>query len=74
MTDRYHSLTVVLDTEVREDDAEFILNAIRMIKGVISVSGNVTSVNHYVAVELARQEIREKINEALYHTMPVTRP
>jgi hypothetical protein len=34
MTDRYNSLTVVLDRDIREDDAEHILNAIRMIKGV----------------------------------------
>ncbi|MEX3240471.1 hypothetical protein [Serratia quinivorans] len=66
MTDRYHSITVVLDREVREDDAEFILNAIRMIKGVASVSGNVSDSSHYAAVEQARLEIREQIYKIIY--------
>lgn len=38
MTDRHAGYVVVLANNVREDDAEEgVLNAIRMIKGVISV-------------------------------------
>jgi len=37
MTDRVQSLTVVLDDDYRVDDVEFIVNAIRMIKGVRTV-------------------------------------
>ena len=41
MTDRFHSLTVVLEREIRDDDAEPIIAAIKMIKGVAEVTGEV---------------------------------
>ena len=34
MTDRFKGLTVVLDRDIREDDAEYIIKTISMIKGV----------------------------------------
>ncbi|MCP9947236.1 hypothetical protein [Actinomadura madurae] len=37
MTERHSGYLVALDHDIREDDAEAILNAIRMIKGVQSV-------------------------------------
>lgn len=38
MTDRTISLSVTLDNEYRTYDAEFIVNAIKMIKGVLDVT------------------------------------
>lgn len=43
MTDRHSGYVVVLDHDMREDDAEAILNAIRMIKGVATVEPVVSS-------------------------------
>lgn len=37
MTDRYAGFTVVLQEDIREDDAEFLLTALRMLKGVLEV-------------------------------------
>lgn len=37
MTDRIQGFVVSLDKEIREDDIEYIVNAIRMIKHVESV-------------------------------------
>lgn len=37
MTDRYSGFVVALDEDIREDDAETVVAAIRMIKGVIRV-------------------------------------
>lgn len=38
MTDRYSAFIVMLDRDIREDDAEEgILTALRMLKGVVSV-------------------------------------
>lgn len=37
MTDRHSGYLVVLDHDIREDDAEHIINAIRMVKGVQDV-------------------------------------
>ena len=37
MTDRHSGYVVTLRTDVREDDGEAILTALRMVKGVLSV-------------------------------------
>lgn len=37
MTDRHSGYVVALSRDIRDDDAEHIINAIRMIKGVRSV-------------------------------------
>jgi len=37
MTERFSGFQVVLDQDIREDDAEAIITAIRMIKHVVSV-------------------------------------
>lgn len=67
MTDRFNAITVVLEKDIRDDDAEFILNAIRMIKGVLSVKGNVNDgVSEYVAKERVRREFRDKLLDIIY--------
>lgn len=66
MTDRYYALTVILEKDIREDDAEPILNAIRMIKGVQDVKGNVSDVSTYIAQEKARRHFGEKLWHVLY--------
>ena len=40
MTDRLNALTVSLDRDIREDDAEVIINAIKAIRGVNGVTAN----------------------------------
>lgn len=66
MTDRYHSLTVVLEHDLREDDAEPLMNAIKMLKGVIDVSGNVTDIITLTAQARARSEIGVKLLDIFY--------
>lgn len=63
MTDRYNTLTVVLGSDIREDDAEGILIAIRMIKGVLCVEGNVANPGDFMAETRAKREIMGKIHE-----------
>lgn len=65
MTDRFHSFTVVLKEPIREDDAEALMNAIRCLKGVIDVAGNVADANAYVAYSRARSELRDKLWDVL---------
>ena len=65
MTDRYNSFTVVLDHNIREDDAQSLMDAIRHFTNVISVEGNVSDINDYVAETRVRYEIRQKLFEAL---------
>lgn len=66
MTDRYNALTVVLERNIRDDDAETILAAIRMIKGVHSVTGNVADVESHIAEERARHELGQKLIAIIY--------
>lgn len=66
MTDRYNALTVVLEQDIRDDDAEALLNAIRQLRGVLSVTGNVSDMNSHIAQERARRDLGEKLWCVLY--------
>lgn len=66
MTDRYNTLTVVLERDIREDDAEALLSAIRMMRGVLTVEGNVADPGEYMAEERAKRHWQEKIAEVLW--------
>jgi hypothetical protein len=55
---------VVLDRDIR-DDAECILNAIRMIKGVCSVTGNVADMESHIAEQRVRHEFEQKLMSVL---------
>ncbi|MFA7218937.1 MAG: hypothetical protein WC119_00230 [Synergistaceae bacterium] len=60
MTDRIKGLTVTIEN-MREDDAENIINAVRMIKGVVDVNAHVADMDHYMAVETVRHQMRMQI-------------
>jgi hypothetical protein len=66
MTDRHAGYIITLDKDVREDDAEFVLNAIRMIKGVTAVDPIVSDNRLHMAELRAKTEIREKLFKVLY--------
>lgn len=63
MTSRVRTLTVVLENDVRTDDAETIAQLLRRIQGVCSVTpGPVVDVNDLIA----RSQVRRKLaNEIL---------
>lgn len=63
MTDRVNGFTVVLDKDYRDDDVEFIKQAISMIKGVVHVEGNIVSSNDYMAEQRVKMEIRKEMLE-----------
>lgn len=65
MTDRFHSLTVVLEEDMREDDAQAIIAAISQLRGVLRVAGEVTDLRAYIAEQRAKRELRIKILELL---------
>lgn len=65
MTDRFHSLTVVLETDLREDDAEAVMAAIAQLRGVIQVTGMVADPAAYMAEQRAKRDLRLKILELL---------
>ena len=63
MTDRYNALTVVLENDIRTDDAESLVKAIEQLRGVLSVTGVVSDINSYMAVERARHDLGVKLWE-----------
>lgn len=65
MSDRTVSLTVVLDKDYRVDDIDSILNAIRMVKGVINVDANVADSDTYIAYTRARYDLSDRLWKAL---------
>lgn len=66
MTDRLKGLVVTLDQDYRDDDAEAIINAIRQIKGVLSVSTSIaTGEDHFNRTRI-KYELGEKLWAVLY--------
>lgn len=66
MTDRVRVLTVLLDDDYRIDSIqEGVMQAIKMIKGVIHVEPIIVSGEDYFNREAARWELKKKVYEAL---------
>lgn len=65
MTDRFFALTVALDKDIREDDAQPIIAAIKMLRGVASVEPHVADLEFYTAYERARVDLVGKLWEVL---------
>jgi len=65
MTDRANGLFVALEQDIRTDDIEALEGAITMLRGVLSVSRNITDFNSHIASERARRELSEKLWEVL---------
>jgi hypothetical protein len=65
MTDRFYALTVVLEKDIREDDAEQIIDAIKMIKHVLNVKGNVSNPDIWTIETRLRHEIGMKLFDVL---------
>lgn len=70
MTDRIHSLTVVLEQDIRTDDVETIINAIRAIRFVGSVEKHVADLETHSARERVRLELGQKILDVIYPKRP----
>lgn len=66
MSDKYHSLTVVLKNDMNDEDAAGLMKAILYLKGVENVSGNVVNVSDYIAQSRAQMELGQKIIEVIY--------
>jgi hypothetical protein len=61
MTDRYHTLTVVLEDNIRVDDAESLMAAIRHLRGVLDVTGVVADLDSHMAEARVRRELSGKV-------------
>ncbi len=62
MTDRVKGITISLEQDVRTDDIEPILNAIRQIRGVADVDIIHTDMNDWLARSRVRSELANDFN------------
>lgn len=54
-----------LERDIRDDDAEPLIAAIRQMRGVLDVQAHVSDVASWTAEERARLELRTRILEVL---------
>lgn len=67
MTERYNALTVILENDIREDDAQALVAAIRQLRGVLNVTGEVCdSLASVIARERARRDLGDKLWRVIY--------
>lgn len=66
MTDRVNALLVVLEEDIRDDDAAATIAAIRQIKGVLDVTPNVVSSADAIADMRARHDLGQRLWHVLY--------
>lgn len=65
MTDRIAAFVVVLADDIREDDAEATLTALRMVKGVVEVTPHVADSTMITAAWRVNEKWRKLIYDML---------
>lgn len=65
MTTRHRGYVVVLERDIREDDAEAVINALKMVRGVIDVKPVESNIDAEISGVRARTEVRQKIYNVL---------
>jgi len=65
MTTRLKGVTVAFGHDIREDDAEWVINAIKMIKGVMDVKPIESQSQDWIIESRIRMDIRSKILDIL---------
>jgi hypothetical protein len=67
---RLKGLTVTFETDLRTDDAEDIITAVKQLRGVLDVQPVETVSGDYMAREVIRNELREKLFDVLAWRKP----
>lgn len=66
MTDRVNALIVTLHNDIRIDDVEPLMDAIRQFSLVLQVDPNIADIDSHVAYARARGELGGKLLNVLY--------
>lgn len=61
MTDRLKGVLITFDRDIRDDDAEAILTALKMVKGVMTVKPYIAGSEDYMMYHRGYQDCRTKI-------------
>lgn len=65
MTDRISHLVVGLAEDIREDDIDQIVTALKMVKGVIDVRPVVADYTEALAEERVRAQVKLRVHQAV---------
>lgn len=65
MTTRLKGLTVAFSHDIREDDAQAIIDAISMIKGILDVQPIKNTGDEWIIESRIKSELREKMFKIL---------
>lgn len=65
MSERYKSLTVVLDSSISHDDADTMANLLGMMRGVVGVRRNEETSDDVTVRMRLRSDVRLKLYEAI---------
>ncbi|MEM5624004.1 hypothetical protein AAHB47_01495 [Bacillus wiedmannii] len=65
MGNRVNGLIVSLDSDIREEDVEVIVNAIKMIKGVQDVGVNIIEHKDWLNRTKIRHQLQNKVYKAI---------
>ena len=65
MTDRHAGYIVILDHDTREDAAEHIINALRMVRGVVDVQPVTANLDE----RIAEVRVGARLRTLLYETL-----
>ena len=60
MTDRIKGFTVTLERDMREDDVEQLMAAMRYMKGVAHVEPSISSVDDHINQQRIKREMKSK--------------
>lgn len=66
MTDRHAGYVVTLENDIREDDAQATMAALKQIKGVLTVEPVIGDVGLMIAQGRAENDVRTKVIDALW--------
>lgn len=67
MTDRHAGYLVTLANDMREDDAEAVMTALRMVRGVISVEPVQANIDQMIAMGRVNAEWTDRLFDLLRH-------
>lgn len=65
MTNKYCGFIVVLDQDLRHDDAQALVGAIKLLRGVLTVTPLAADANYQTAELRARIELNERLLKIL---------
>ena len=63
MTDRFKGFLITLEKEIRDDDADQILTALKMIKGVLMVKPYINGMEDWMMYEKGVWDTRLEISQ-----------